>query len=689
MISNLPLDHQAWIHPIQVYVWMHDLYKACMDIYGIEMPGVQSRRLNILQTARFLEDDSGRSTGKTHNYLLALGIISLCLPLHDTIWFGREAEIGREVFDKHYGQWIEYCPNFRRFVTTKGRYKPQVSGGKPGAKIMFYNGSRARSISPDPLKEYKKMQSWRCNHGIFNEWQDWPHIQEIPDKVEPIFTNTNLQYRQTRLFRESIEKSMRGELGRLSNEELNARHNEQDYIPRDYLEEAVPDPWHIILETFYRNFEITFGFDYHYGIEDENLQFEPIRNKNALVMFFHKYDEGDPVYFNKLIYDGSARRPSDDCHWLHKQIAERIKEGNKLYAHYGIGIDDVPRKWDGIIYDSTIVEKARKTLLTEDFNRIWLGKWTEGRAKNPFSWQEVMVACKEGWLGQVSRQNSNEVFVGAIDSAQGTDATFKTVEGIKDGRGDDGVVAIFRLGDGTVVNPHQLCYIYIAEDIRSEPMAFDIQCIENRFGSLFYMLDPGGGGKGVMEKLAKKKLEKTDAEGNYETMDVTPMLPWDHQDPGDSKTNICIFSLSNEMITTAYIDSKTGKALLQYDDQLNNKLITLMKDALRDRTVAFTQFLERDEIVELYKSGKINDDQLTNFMNIRKAMSQLVHLRYVTDRQGKRIKNSRGLFRYTSIGKKDAAWTILMGYMMCDILVQINKLQESDEKDKDHYPDIA
>ncbi|GAG87000.1 unnamed protein product, partial [marine sediment metagenome] len=89
-----------------------------------------------------------------------------------------------------------------------------------------------------------------------------------------------------------------------------------------------------------------------------------------------------------------------------------------------------------IIYDPTIIEKAREEMLTEDFKRIYQGIWTEGRAKNPFSWREIMEACEEGWYGQISRQDSAETFEGAVDSAQGTDATFKTSEGIKDGCGN-------------------------------------------------------------------------------------------------------------------------------------------------------------------------------------------------------------------------------------------------------------
>lgn len=688
MISNLPFDHQAWIHPMQSYIWMHNLYLACTEIFEIEMPLVQIKRLDLMEIIRFLEDHSGRSTGKTFNYLVAFAIILICMNLQEMIWLGQEREIGIEIFDKYFDEWIEYNDNFRRFVTAKGKHKPKVSHTQSGATVRFHNGSRARSLSPDPRKDYKKMQSWRFNHGIFNEWTSWPYIHEIPDKVEPIFTNTNYQYRQTRQFREAMEQVLGAELGRLTNEYLYARHKVQDYIPRDYIKKREPLPWPQASEAFYENFEICFGFDYRKGMNEETLQFEEITRPADIAMFFKDWDEGDPIYFNKLVYDGSAKRPSEDCHWFHKMIKKRVESEDKLYSQYRIGIDDIPVQWDGIIYDSTIVEKARKELLAEDFQRIWLGMWIEGRSKKPFSWAEVVGACKEGWLGQLSRRDEIEIFLGGIDSAQGTDATFKTTEGIKDGRDDDGVTAIFKLGDGTALNPHKLCRVKIAEDIRSEPMAFDIQSLEAKFGVMYYMLDPGGGGKSVLEKLAKRALSKIDITGETEAMEVIPMLPWDHGDPQDGKTNICIFSLSNEMITAVHVDSKTGKALLHYEDQLNNCMVRLMQDALRDKAVVFPQYLEPDEIVELYNSEKINDEELSNLYDMRRALSQMTHLNYVTDRNGKRVVTSHGVFKYDAPGKKDAAWAVLMGYMMCDIIIRMKKIQESAGYASDMCPDV-
>ena len=117
-------------------------------------------------------------------------------------------------------------------------------------------------------------------------------------------------------------------------------------------------------------------------------------------------------------------------------------------------------------------------------------------------------------------------------------------------------------------------------------------------------------------------------------------------------------------------------------------MVTRFQDALRDRTVILPEQLDLDDLVELHNSHQINDDQLINMTNIRTALSQLCHLRYVTNRSGKRVKTSHGVFTYTAPGKKDVAWTMLMGHLMCDVLVQIKKLQDSNENDSSYLPDV-
>jgi len=207
MLSNLSSDHQAWVHPMQSYIWMHDKYKACLDIFDIEMPEVQIKRFELLRHARFMEDHSGRSTGKTHNYLVDLAITSICCNLHETVWLGQAKDVGVKIFDTYPGEWIEYIPEFKRFTTAKGNHKAKVSHDQSGATVRFFNGSIMQSISPDSNKAYKKMQTWRFNHGVFNEWPNWPYIREIPDKIEPVFTKTNRHYRKTRMFREAMERA--------------------------------------------------------------------------------------------------------------------------------------------------------------------------------------------------------------------------------------------------------------------------------------------------------------------------------------------------------------------------------------------------------------------------------------------------------------------------------------------------
>lgn len=698
MLSNLPLGHQAWLHPAQKYIWMHDLGPAVCQIFGIDMPEAQMNRFKLLQDVRFLEDCSGRSTGKTHNYLAALAVRSLCMNLWRQIWLGQEAEIGKEVFDLYFGTWISQVDEFKTFCsTTANSNKPKVTKRTSGAVLLLHNGTDVKSLAPDPNKDFKKMQTWRFNDGILNEWTSWPKAQDIPNTIEPIFSKGSLEYRITMDFRIAMEKALGVPLGRLTNADIAKRYSSwKDYKPREHILKAVPVDSQTAVRGFKQYFATCFGFPYDFGVDHPELKFKAIKNKKDIVNYFANYDEGDMAYSNKLVYDGSAKRPSDNCFWLHEYVRKKIEAGDQLYGQYSIGIEDIPPEYAGIIYDPAVIAKFRENSLTEDYKRVYGGIWTEGRAKNPFAWHEVIGACQLGYYGQTKRENFEEQFFGGIDSAQGTDKTYTSKEGeVKDGRGDDGCVHVWKLGGGTKEDPHRLCLAHIAEDIRHEPMAYDIQKVDEKFGAEgfagceLYMMDPGGGGKGVLERLEKSHLEKI-VDDELFAIDVTPMALWNKEDPGQARQCIVLFSLSDEMIQEAYVD-KTGKSLLKAQDMLNNHMVRIFQNALKEGTVVLPENLNEIEVAQLWKAGQIDDEQFENLIHLHTTINQLVHLRYETDNQGNKKKTGNGVFKYDSPGKKDAAWTMLMGHMMCDLILKLKKIVADSQgnEDPEYYPVIG
>lgn len=702
-ISNLPIESPAYLHPMQVYFWLHDLRSAVKDIFQFDMPDVQARRFELLRDYFFIEDYGGRSTGKTMNYYYGQTIQAICLPYMYYYWLGQDKTIGQTKMGEYFDEQIDQNFNFRRFLKKMpNQAKPKVAIKEDGAELRFLSGSLYKTMSPNPRDGYKKMQTWRGNGGIFNEWTSWPNQEKIEEIVEPIFTKTNYPYRNSRLFRESIEKYTGVELGKLSNENLAYRHKKADYEPRRYMSDDEILPEAAAVEKFHQNFATTFGFEYSDGVRSDMLHFEEVNNLNDIVVFFLKYDEGDTAFSNNLIYDGSAKRPSDPSYQVHKSIAKQIENGSTLYAQYSISIDDIPVEWDGIIFESVIIEKARRKWLKEDFDRVYGGKWVEGRVRKPFIWQDFHRVQEVDFLGMMGRENPADIYIGAGDAAQGTDKTYSMGGGLKDSRGDDADQVIMKLGKGTREEPHKLIYVRIAEDVRSEPVAYDIQDIELMFGGSsshpeqkgidWWMFDPGGHGKAVVENLAKRRLEKvldpkTGEVGVLENL--TPIVPIDRDDITDAKQSVVFYSLSSELIKAAYIESKSEIEMLKGADMLNNLMVEKLRTALRNKTFVIPDVAEQGRVEKLHNEGKITDDQLVMLMAVRRGISQLTKLNYKVEKDGKRSVSSKGVFMYDSKGKKDVGWTILMCYLMCDIIVTINKKLEIAEEEYSYVPVVG
>ena len=701
-ISHLTPREPAYLHPMQTYYWLHNLRAAVMDIFEFDMPDVQGKRFDLLRDYFFIEDSSGRSTGKTMNYYYGTAIQAICLSYMMMLWLGQDKTVGQNKMDEYFTEQTEQNWNFRRFLKKAPNQRtPKVAKTEDGASIRFMSGSVYKTMSPDSRKNFTKMQTWRFNSGIFNEWTSWPNQERIEEIIEPVFTRTNYPYLSTRLFRESVERHSGVELGRLSNDELANRHRSDGYEPRGHMQADDVLIESEAVKRFHQNFATTFGFEYNDGVKSDLLHFEEVNTMLDVVVFFLKYDEGDISYCNKLIYDGSAKRPSDACHTLHESFKKKIADGNRLYVQYSISIDDIPAEWDGIIFDAVKVEKARDSMLGEDFKRVYGGQWTEGRVRKPFIWQDFLRVTRPGFYGLMTRASDKDVYIGAVDAAQGTDKTYSQPGGIKDARGDDADQVIFRLGEGTRERPHELIYVRVAQDVRSEPVAYDIQDIELMFGGSskhsedkgieWWMVDPGGHGKAVTEALARRRLEKIDAitEETLVLEHLTPIVPFDRTDIPGAKQTVVFFSLSSEMIKAAYIVSESEKETLRSADMLNNLMVEKLRTALRNTTIVVPDVVEQDRLIKLYNEGEITDDQFIMLTAVRKGISQLTKINYETDKTGKRVVSSRGVFLYDSKGKKDVGWTILMGFLMCDIIVTIKAKLELAESDHSYVPALG
>lgn len=637
----------------------------------------QAERIRLAWNGTFMMDDSGRSTGKSHN-LLAVGVAKLPLiPDRAGILLGMDKEIGSELFNEHIGQWLQGDGHLSDFVAVRrsdmeGRISQKTYGrlvefdSPANIRGLSRRGSRFMTMTPDLNKDAQKIQSWRFNLLHFNEWTSWPKPDVMAETIEPIATRTNTWHKRTVMFRESMEKHMQIQLGRLSNVEMKECFGLVDtYVPRKHLDGSEPKPLQECITIFMHNFRNVYGFDYNAGVQNSELALPGIKTASDIVAFFSEFLDGDPVLQNQIVYDGSAKRPSDPCYVFKQFFTEKVtEEKNKLYNEYNMSIEDLDQKWDGIIFSTPVIKKYKDGHLEEDYDRVYGGRWVEGYSNKPYDPTEIM-AC----MGTDLRPAWDRVdgrYIITVDSAKGTERMRseggKRTDGL--GQGDDAGAAVIRLGDGTPEDPDVIQLVYIADDVRKDPMANDIHGLVDNFRPEMLALDPGGGGGDLADSLAKRRLVLSD---NSITEQI-PIVPFDYMGDISNESAILHFiSRGNKLIRAVHIQSDSQKDTWRTDDFLLNKIHETARMAFSKQTVALPRLYPKVELNQLYNTGKITLREMEDILIMNRAVKQIYAINYKMDTlTGLRVKTKAGLDMFVSPKRKDLAYCIIYAIFMAN-----------------------
>lgn len=675
------------------YYYLHNPIDCISRIWGYDLPWTSIERIWLDWYVPFPTDCSGRSTAKTHNKLMVNAAKSICIADRRTLLLGQDKGIGIELFDEHINNWLVNFPNFKKYCRTmSGKGEARVSHKDEGAYLYFKNNSTFYTLSPDWQQGGRKMQSRRVNALIFNEWTTFCNrgsMEDMMEEVEPIATRNAEEHRLTRLFREVTEGHIGEPLGLLSDEEMGFMHKgEKNYEVRKTMKTAKRlKRFADVRERFYANFYHCYGFHYEAGVQQKELGLKPIKRMQDIRDFFKLFLEGDPPYQNQIFYDGSAKRPSEESYrwieYINKQVGKEVEERmdfmewstskkirNHYFSYYSVSVDDVPSEYDGVIYDSKIIGKYRRTHLEDDFERVYGGRWVEGASKKPYDPSEILAlrAPKDKshplyFDIELKQIDPNAEYLMAIDVAAGTEASVRgmgQMRGSKGSPGDDGAAALFKLGDSTPENPDKLINIYVADDIRPEPMAFDIQKMVQAFPNIIWMLlDPGGGGAEVAKMLQQTRLTKEGVTENF-----TPIYPIDFE--GETLAagikKIVLISRSTDIMKMVYVNTADERALWAGNDMLNHTIHTKARLAVQNRTVLFPPNYNDFEITDMLKRGEISYAQAQIYQNVNRALHQMGLIYHPTERMTGKVKlTSRGVPQYACRGRKDLAYVTIYG----------------------------
>jgi len=691
---------------IERYYYMHNPIAAIKWLFKrrdrrFKLPDVNIQRLWLYWYVMFSTDCSGRSTAKSHDAIAVTNAKLILIPHQEALLLGQDKKIGVKFFDEYVQPWIDLCPNYKQFVIPfRGTGKPKPTHSDSMTSLMYRNGSIFETFSADWRKDARTVQSFRYNRLIFNEWTSYNNIEAMEEQVKPCITRTQYEWNDTWRFQTAMEKYINEPLGLLTNEEMALWHKGEkkegkDYKIRPHLEEGKDYPFEKIKERFYNNFKITYHFDYEEGLQYKELRLKKIKDRQSIRDFFRLFLEGNQPYRNQIIYDGSAKRPSDESYqWIERINAKLGKELEECmdfddwlnnekpidhrYSYYSISVDDLPREFDGIIYDSSIINDYRQNNLKEDYERIYGGKWIEGFARKPYDpalIRELRVKKDDPRYFEVQlKGNRAKKYISAIDAAKGTEALRKgivIVRGEGKGRGADAGMATFELGDSTIENPDKLVNVYKAEDVRSDPMAFDIQNLLKKFENMILMgLDPGGGGGDLADSLKKSEL----IINNVKQQSI-PVVPIDYEDGSFVGKRIIVFiSRGTELLKMARVESSDEKALWKSEDMLPDEFHNKARLAIQNKTCLFPTYYTEYEKIQMINKGELSYDKVEVMENIDLALKQMTEIQIELDKRTGKPKLSRnGLYTYIAPKKKDLAYCVIYGLYLINVYRTIEK----------------
>jgi len=627
----------------------------------------------------FMMDDGGRSTAKTYDYMLCGIAKAILLEKRMVVFFSGDARRGNSKTREYVGMWIEDCPMFADAVVPMDSVRGAAVRNRGGTtELPLKNGSLFKSYTPDWQSSGENTQSDRCNELIFNEWTSYPQPGSMVENVEPIATGTNYYRNNTMRFRAFGETLLGTPLGRQTNEQLIEIHSERKgFIPREHITDKT-QPLGRCLSEFFRGFEVIFGFTYQDGVKDDGIGFPVIKTKEDIEKYFANYVDGDPVYGNKIVYDGSAKRPSDECYIYKQEHMEMIDKGDVRYGNYNISVDELGLEWDGIIFDSNVIAKARRTMLREDYDRVYGGKWTEGSSHRPYDPEDV-ERCRGDINIILSREEyPDDIFVLGVDAAKGTEQMRRGGDNVnKAGKGDDAGGIGVRVGKGTFENPHEVVFGFKARDVRAEPLAVQVHQAHNQIGFNLIAIDPNGAGGNLVDALIKPNIEV-----NGEKFKFTPLIMHDFEE-AEKEGDRCLMyiSRSEKLITEAFRLSDSASPF-RGDDMLLDAMHTNLRNLLEKGGVVFPQRIDDRRLLQMYENKEMSKEEMNIRLDLEEMLDQLVKIKYQLDKklptQDKRVRTTNGVFRYARTGKKDLAYSLIYSLFVANIWGRWNeKLSEA------------
>lgn len=155
--------------------FIHDPILAAKVILGIKVPPHEELRLMLMWTTPFTIDDSGFSTGKSHNIAVISALRSILFPGRVSGIISKTFSQGKLIF-QNFDRWYGTSAIFRNCVKHFNN-KARLVHGNDVWQVFFRGGSEVRVLPPNFLQDAERLRSERWHDGYFDEWTTYGNYQ--------------------------------------------------------------------------------------------------------------------------------------------------------------------------------------------------------------------------------------------------------------------------------------------------------------------------------------------------------------------------------------------------------------------------------------------------------------------------------------------------------------------------------
>ena len=367
------------------------------------------------------------------------------------------------------------------------------------------------------------------------------------------------------------------------------------------------------------------------------------------------FNKNHPVWTNHVVLSGHAEDPGSHPFWARiKQYRKLIRDGSQRHALVTSCYADYSEKFAAHRPDEEVKEN-REILTLAEFRQQWWGLWVYG-TKDWYP-SKNMAECISKLIKPLMKAEPGEwLYVLGWDTAPGltrkSDFNYGTVMGVRrvvlqPGESSRGYLRIPERGLFEV----KPVYAVGSHGEGTDELAGVIHKLHQLFGFSMIVMDPGGGGAWIYKKLRENQQY---IDGEWQTVrglcTVDDTSEYPQADPV-----VALFSRGEFRLEHLW-DARA----MAGDEGIVESAHTEFSRAFETNSLRWTP---REEDLDMSYVQSLTREEREVLTSLEHVYQQVGKVKVVVDSSDKPKMTARGFRRFSSTGKKDAAYSALYAYM--------------------------